>query len=74
MKRRNKIAAALLFAVSLPTVSTLAQNSLRSAYFLEGYTYRHQMNPAFANERNYISMPLIPLGNFNVGLQSTVGV
>ena len=74
MKRRNKIAAALLFAVSLPTVSTLAQNSLRSAYFLEGYTYRHQMNPAFANERNYISMPLIPLGSFNVGLQSTVGV
>lgn len=38
MKRRNKIAAALLFAASIPAVSTWAQNSLRSAYFLEGYT------------------------------------
>ena len=72
MKRRNKIAAALLFAVSLPTVSTLAQNSLRSAYFLEGNTYRHQMNPAFASERNYVGMPV--LGNFNVGMQSNIGV
>lgn len=36
MKRRNKIAAALLFAASIPAVSTWAQNSLRSAYFLEG--------------------------------------
>ncbi len=33
MKRRNKIAAALLFAASIPAVSTWAQNSLRSAYF-----------------------------------------
>lgn len=56
MKRRNKIAAALLFAVSIPAVSTWAQNSLRSAYFLEGYTYRHQMNPAFASERNYVGL------------------
>ena len=32
MKRRNKIAAALLFAVSIPAVSTWTQNSLRSAY------------------------------------------
>jgi hypothetical protein len=63
MKRRNKIAAALFFAVSIPAVSTWTQNSLRSAYFLEGYTYRHQMNPAFASERNYVGMPV--LGNFN---------
>ena len=72
MKRRNKIAAALLFAASIPAVSTWAQNSLRSAYFLEGYTYRHQMNPAFASERNYVGMPV--LGNFNIGLQSNIGV
>lgn len=72
MKRINKIAAALLFAVSLPTASVLAQNSMRAAYFLEGYTYRHQMNPAFASERNYVGMPI--LGNFNIELQSTLGL
>ena len=72
MKKINKIAALLLFAAA-PAIS-MAQNSLRSAYFLEGYTYRHHMNPAFAGERNYVSMPFIGLGNLNVGLQSTIGV
>ena len=73
MKKINKIAAALLLFAAAPAIS-MAQNSLKSAYFLEGYTYRHHMNPAFAGERNYVSMPLIGLGNFNVGLQSTFGV
>lgn len=73
MNKRNKIAAALLLALAAPTAS-MAQNTLRSAYFTEGYTYRHHMNPAFANERNYVSLPLLGLGNFNVGLQSTVGI
>ena len=73
MKKINKIAAAFLLFAAAPAIS-MAQNSLRSAYFLEGYTYRHHMNPAFAGERNYVSMPLIGLGNFNVGLQSTFGV
>ena len=30
------------------------------------------MNPAFASERNYVGMPV--LGNFNIGLQSNIGV
>lgn len=46
--------------------------SLHSGYFLEGYTYRHLMNPAFAPERNYVAIP--GLGNINVGAQSNVGV
>lgn len=37
-----------------------------SGYFTEGYTYRHQLNPAFANEKNYISLPA--LGNMNMGI------
>ncbi len=72
MNKRHKIAATLLAALFIPAVSTTAQNTLRSAYFLEGYTYRHLMNPAFASERNYVSMPL--LGNFNISMQSNIGV
>lgn len=72
MKKRNKIAAALLAALFAPAATALAQNTLRSAYFTEGYVYRHQMNPAFASERNYVGMPI--LGNFNVGLQSNIGL
>lgn len=37
-----------------------------SGYFTEGYTYRHQLNPAFGNEKNYISIPAI--GNMNMGI------
>ncbi len=72
MKRINKIAASLLLAAALPAASIMGQSTLRSAYFLEGHSYRHQMNPAFASERSYVSMPI--LGNLNIGMQSNLGV
>ncbi|MCD7721892.1 MAG: DUF5723 family protein [Prevotellaceae bacterium] len=55
------------------TTAALAQDGLRSAYFLDGYTYQHRMNPAIAGERNYVSFPFV-LGNINAGAQSNVGV
>lgn len=58
--------------LALSFMAGMAQDAIRSAYFLEGYTYRHNLNPAFAGERNYISMPV--LGNLNLGLQSNVGL
>lgn len=69
MKRTMKyIAAACL---SLATMSVAAQG-FRSTYFLEGSTYRHEMNPSFMGERNYVAIPI--LGQFGVGVQSNVGV
>lgn len=49
-----------------------AQNVLKSGYFMDSYTYRHQMNPAFASNRSYFSIPAI--GNFNLGTQSNMGI
>ena len=49
-----------------------AQEASRSGYFLEGYNFRHQLNPAFAPENNYVAIPV--LGNLGVGLSSNVGV
>lgn len=63
------IAGALMM---MPAVGAWAQQALRSAYFLEGYSYRHQLNPALAPERTYFSMPM--LGNMNVGTQGNVGL
>lgn len=55
------------------TGSALAQTqSSRSAYFLEGSTYRHELNPAFIGERGYFSFPA--LGNLDFGVQSTAGI
>lgn len=53
-------------------ISASAQEASRSAYFLDGYTFRHELNPAFAGEFNYVSMPA--LANINAGLFSNVGV
>lgn len=48
-----------------------AQN-LNTGYFNDGYLYRHELNPAFANDQNYVAMPA--LGNMNLGLNSNIGI
>ncbi len=45
--------------------------SLNSAYFTDGYNFRHTMNPAFGNDQAYISIPA--LGNINVRTQANFG-
>ncbi len=52
--------------------TNISAQTLNSSYFLEGATFRHQLNPAFIGERNYISIPM--LGNINVGTSSNVGL
>ena len=54
-------------AVGLFTAAATSINAqtLRSAYFLEGMTYRHELNPAFMGERGYVSIPA--LGNLQFG-------
>lgn len=62
----------MLAAVIASGLCASAQETSRSAYFLDGYSMRHQLNPAFSGEHNYISIPA--LGNFNAGMMSNVGV
>lgn len=71
--KHYKLKATLASLFILCTTGVGAQ-SLNSSYFMEGMTYRHQLNPAFMNESNYINLPFFVLGNFNVGLQGNVGV
>ncbi|MDE5634365.1 MAG: hypothetical protein K2I51_06845, partial [Muribaculaceae bacterium] len=68
MKRitRNIILGGFLAAAA----SGIQAQNTNSGYFLEGYTYRYQMNPAFANDRNFVSMPA--LGNINVSMNGTL--
>lgn len=49
-----------------------AAQELRTAYFLDAYNFRHQMNPAFASARSYFTIPA--LGYMNLQLQSNMGV
>lgn len=64
------ISAVIIGIAGMSGVS--AQNALRTGYFLEGYTYRHMLNPAFAPERGYFAFPA--LGNLNITVTSNVGL
>ena len=59
-------------ALLLSAVTAIAQQNLRTAYFLDGYTYKYKMNPALAPERSFISVPV--LGNLSLGLESDLGL
>lgn len=62
MKNIRYVLAAATFGLA----STAIAQNLQSGYFTEGYLYRHDLNPAIGNEKNYVSMP--GLGNVNVGM------
>lgn len=66
----KKIFRTLVLGGMMATVMGAAAQSTTSGYFLDNYTYRYQMNPAFANDRNFVSMP--GLGNLNVALRGNL--
>ena len=69
MKKIYSRIAAL--ALMLASVNAIAQD-LESAFFTDGYLYRHEMNPAIENSRNYVSM--LALGNMNFGMSGNLGI
>lgn len=69
MKNISRIIAISGFMAA--NILATAQN-LNSGYFVDNYTYRYQLNPAYANERNFISMPAA--GNIDLGLTGTLNL
>lgn len=57
--------AILLFIVALPTA---AAAQVRTSYFMEGSTFRTDMNPALAPTRGYFNFPM--LGGVSVGINN----
>ena len=64
----RKIIYMILAALTL-SVSAYAQQNLRTAYFLDGYTYAYKFNPAFQGERGFLAIPVA--GKVGVGLESS---
>lgn len=64
MKTRYILAAAMLATATLASAQ-----STNSGYFLDNYTYRYQLNPAYGNSDSFVSMPA--LGNLNVAMGGT---
>ena len=61
-----------LTAAMLAVVSPTLAQDLNSGYFIQDYKYRHQMNPAFGNDQNYVAIPI--LGNLNMRMQGNFGI
>lgn len=62
-----------ILAVALTaSAGTMMAQELNSAYFVDDFKYRHDMNAAFGNDQTYIALPA--LGNLNVRLQGSLGV
>ncbi len=60
-----------LVAVVLLSAQIKAQHTM-SGYFMDGYMYRHEINPAIGNKQNYIAFPAI--GNLNIGLRGSLNL
>lgn len=67
MKKNIKLALA---GLALLSSGTMAAQHTYSGYFLDNYTYRYQMNPAFANESSFFAMPV--LGNVNIAMRGNL--
>lgn len=66
----------VIFAFVLSSVAAVSvraqQNNLRTAYFLDGYTYNYKLNPALAPERGFFAVPAV--GNLGIGLESDLAL
>ena len=63
----------ILAVVALGFCASASAQNLNSAYFLDGYAYGHQLNPAKDYDRNgYVSFPI--LGNINVGINGNISL
>lgn len=61
----------LMGAMAMACCGVATAQNLNSAYFLDGYTYGHRMNPAKDYDRKgYVSFPL--LGNVNMGMSGNL--
>ena len=62
----------IILGLGVACASSAVAQHTNSGYFLDGYLFRYQMNPAIGNNQNYVSMPGI--NNINVAERGTLGV
>ncbi|MGN0189713.1 MAG: DUF5723 family protein [Candidatus Cryptobacteroides sp.] len=67
----KKIFNIFVFSLVLGTAA-FAQTTMNTAYFLDGYDFRHRLNPATPSARSYFALPAV--GNTSVGVASNMGI
>lgn len=69
---KNIISAFALSGIMATFAAGVSAQNTNSAYFVDNYTYRYQLNPAYDNDRNFVSMP--GLGNLNLGVGGSLNL
>lgn len=72
MNNRKKLHIVICTAALLCSLSVSAQNNFQTGYFLDGYTYRYRLNPAFQGDTGFIG--LLPISDLGLGLRSNIGI
>jgi len=58
-------------ALAACAINTAVAQDLRTGFFSDKFLYRHDINPAFANDSNYFSIPIV--GNVNQSMMGNFG-
>ena len=67
----KRLISLIITTLSLCAIAS-AQHNLRTGYFLDGYTYKHKLNPASASDRGYFAIPV--LGYVTAGLETNMSL
>lgn len=67
---QSSVRTLLLGIVCLSANAGIYAQNTQSGYFVDGYLYRHEMNPAIANEQSYVALPAV--GNLNVAMRGNI--
>lgn len=62
----------MLAAAMMCAATGMSAQALSSGYFLDGYLFKHQLNPALQSEKAYVSIPV--LGNINIATKGNIGL
>lgn len=62
----------LLFTLTILFIAAvgLSAQNFRTGYFLDGYMYKYQLNPAFQSERGFLALPAI--GGTSAGIETQI--
>lgn len=72
MKFITDIKRTVIVLILLTSAVTAAAQNFNSAYFTDGYKYRHRLNPAFASTRSYFGLPCV--GGLSISTESRLGM
>ena len=62
----------MMAAAMMCAATGMSAQALNSGYFLDGYLFKHQLNPALESDKAYFSIPV--LGNINIGTRGNIGL